>query len=108
MALPDTPQFSRYPSPLITWTDKEGDPVDLTGATITCLIQRGSITTASDGTFVIVDGEAGIFRWDRSAADVAVAGTHKVQFNAELASGPTPARNFSDSWKVKNSLVASA
>lgn len=105
MPLRDAVQGALRPSQLITWVDEDGDPLDLTGATITAKIGRDGTWVSSTGSFVIVDGPSGIFRWDYSVADVATAGGFYVQFNAAFGSGPTPARNYIARWRVHESAT---
>ena len=104
MALADAVQGARRPSQTITWTDAAGNPLDLTGATITARILRPTGAVASDGTFVVTDAANGVFRWDYSAADVASAGTFMVQFTAAFPSGATPARNTLAEWQVHEAV----
>lgn len=107
--LGNTIQGARRPSMSITWLRDEdtGEPEDLTGATITCKIRREgtSSNAASDGSFVVTDGAAGVFRWDFSANDVATAGLHRVQFSAAFGDHPTPAKTYVTQWRVEPSLT---
>ena len=102
MALPDVVQGAKRPSLQVTWTDENGVALDLSGATITARIQDANTGTSrdADGAFVIVTAASGIFRWDFGTADVATAGTYRVQFNAAFGSSPTPARTFLTRWRV--------
>lgn len=103
MGLADAVQGARRPSQLITWVDADGVALDLSGATITARITRGGVTTDSDGSFVVTNAAAGVFRWDYSAADVATAGVLEVQFTAAFGSAPSPARTFITPWQVHQS-----
>lgn len=109
MALPNRPQGATRPSLLITWLEEStGAVTDLTGATITALILKGTTTRAATGTFTLTDAANGVFRWDLSAADVADSGRLKVQFVATYGSDPTPAKTFKADWYVEPSLVVSS
>lgn len=101
MALPDAVQAGKRPSPLITWTDLDGDALDLTGATVTGTITDSYNTSrAITGTLTVVTAASGIFRWDYSTADVATAGKFTVQFSASYGASPTPAKTFKETWRV--------
>lgn len=104
MALSDAIQGAKRPSQLITWTDEDGVPADLTGATITARITRSGVTTASDGAFVLTSAATGVFRWDYGTTDVTTAGKFTVQFTATFASGTTPARTMAHQWTVQASI----
>ncbi len=102
MAIPNAVQGGKRPSPLLTWTDLDGDALDLTGATITGTItnEHGE-SRAITGALTVVTADEGVFRWDYSTADVATKGTFVVQFAASFGSNPTPAVTFAEKWKVK-------
>lgn len=105
MALPDFVQGARRPSMLITWyRQNSATSEDLTGATLTGYIESAGVTRAITGTLTVTDAEAGVFRWDLSAADVADAGRLQVQFVATFGSGQTPAKTFTTEWKVGRGL----
>lgn len=106
MALASAIVGAKRPSQLITWTDSDGNAFDLTGATITARIRNRSsyVAVASDGTFTVTDASGGVFRWDYSDSDVAVAGVYEVQFTATFGTTPTPAKSVSDLWEVKESI----
>lgn len=108
-ALPNWVQFARRPSMLVTWY-REGTTVveDLTGSTITGLIAphtAPSPAVAITGTLTITSAVGDVFRWDFSAADVAVAGNFDVQFTATYSSGQTPAKTFRATWYIEKALV---
>jgi hypothetical protein len=107
MALADAVQGAKRPSQTIAWTDEDGVPVDLTGATITARI-RGtapvSAARSADGAFVVINAAAGQFRWDYGTADVATAGRYQVQFTAVFATGMTPARTIRMGWYVHEAI----
>lgn len=105
-ALPNWVQGARRPSMLITWYEEDSTtPEALTGATITGFIRYGVTTIAITGVLTVIDGAAGQFRWDFSAADVANAGALKVQFVATFGSNPTPAKTFQAEWHIKHVLA---
>lgn len=102
MALPDAVVGGTRPSPLITWTDLDGDALDLTGALLSgVLIDEHGNNQAIAGTLTVTDATNGVFRWDYSAGDVARAGTYLVQFSAAYGSSPTPAKTFREKWRVR-------
>lgn len=106
MALSSAIKGARRPSQSITWLDENGTAFDLTGATITARIrnQSSGVVTDSDGSFVITNAAAGVFRWDYSTADVAIAGVYDVQFTASFGASPTPARTILTTWVVLESI----
>lgn len=97
---------AKRPSQVITWTDEDGAPLDLSGATITARIVNTTTGTAadSDGQFVITDGPGGEFRWDYGSQDVATQGMYQVQFTAAFGTAPTPARTIKASWLIHGSI----
>ena len=104
MPLADAVQGATRPAQLITWYRDDDTPEDLTGATLTGLVRRDNVVEAITGDLTVTDGTGGVFRWDYSTEDVAIAGRHEVQFNAAFASGQTPAKTFVASWTVRASL----
>lgn len=106
MSLPKAVQGGTRPSVEITWYREDStDPEPLTDATITGFIKRtDEDAVAIAGDIVVTDGPNGVFRWDLHADDVAVAGTHYVQFVATFPSGQSPAKTFSTKWVVSESL----
>lgn len=93
MPLGEAVQGSLRPTQRITWTDAAGVPLDITGATLSGTIApAGGAPRAITGALVVVDGAAGIFDWQYSAADVIDAGQFTVQFTAVFPGNPTPAR----------------
>lgn len=102
MAIPNAVQGGKRPSPLLTWTDLDGDALDLTGATITGTItnEHGE-SRAITGALTVVTADEGVFRWDYSTADVATKGTFNVQFSAAFGVSPTPSKTFNEQWRVK-------
>ena len=75
MSLAPAIQYARKRTQTITWKDDDGAAIDLTGATITGIIERAGVQTAITGTLSLVTAASGIFSWAFSAADVAQAGT---------------------------------
>ncbi len=104
MALADAVQGAKRPSQQITWTDEDGNALDLSGATITGRIrdETTGIARDIDGTLAIVTAASGIFSWDYGTQDVGTAGTFAVQFIATYGSNPTPAKSFTSSWIVRD------
>lgn len=105
-SLPNWVQHARRPSMSVTWY-REGTTIaeDLTGATLSGLIEDGATVTAITGTLTLTDAVNGVFRWDFSAADVASDGKLEVQFDAVFGSGQTPAKTFRADWFVETALV---
>ncbi len=106
MALAAAVQGALRPEQQITWTDADGDAVDLTGATITARIRNllSGVTVNSTGSFTVVDAANGIFIWSYSSADVATAGQFAVQFTASYGTPPTPERTIAQSWIVHEAV----
>lgn len=107
MGLANAIVAAKRPSQLITWTRfSDGTPEDLTGATLTGKLRlyQQATSQAIAGTLTVTDAVNGVFRWDYADADVAVAGEHRVQFMATFGSNPTPAKTFTETWTVKESL----
>lgn len=96
MALPRRVVGGLRPSLAITWEREDGDPEDLTGATMTGTIlhELTGSSRAIAGTLTVTDGAAGEFVWAFAAADLATPGTFVVQFIAAFAAPPTPAKSF--------------
>lgn len=107
MALAAAVQNALRPSQIITWTRADGNAETLTSATLTGKIRdRATGTTSSiAGALTVVDGAAGVFRWDYAAGDVATAGTFDVQFVAAFEAGQTPAKTFVAQWTVAEALA---
>lgn len=107
MALAEAIAGALRPSQVITWTDGDGDAMDLTGATLTGVLHntRTGESRAIAGTLSVTDAAAGVFTWEYAAGDVLV-GTYSVQFTASFASGITPARTIVETWRVRPALTA--
>jgi hypothetical protein len=104
--LADAIQGARRPGQTIAWTDKDGRPFSLVGATISARIRNQATgeVRASDGSFDIIDAVNGMFVWNYSEADVSEAGVFEVQFTATFGAGLSPARTFVEEWRVVRSL----
>lgn len=86
MSLASAIQHARKRGQIITWTDEDGAAIDLTGSTVTGIIDRNGVQTAITGTLTLSGTPTnGIFTWAYSAADVAQAGTFFVQFRAKYS-----------------------
>lgn len=105
MALADAVQGARYIAQIITWTDTENEPVDLSGATITGRIRSIPSNAASNiaGTIQVTDGQAGIFMWSYGATDVAAAGNYLVQFVATYPNALQD-KTIAERWSVHEAL----
>lgn len=106
MALADAVQGAKRPAQTVTWLREDGSGEDLTGATLTGFLRNRATgeRRAIEGALTVTDAEAGAFRWDYAAGDVAEAGAFDVQFNAAFGSGASPARTFVGRWDVRGSL----
>ena len=100
MALAPAVQHSRKRTQTITWKDDDGAAIDLTGATITGIVERAGVQTAITGTLTLVTAASGIFSWAFSAADVAQAGMFFVQFRAKYTSGSLSEISYRTQWRV--------
>lgn len=92
-------QHARKRSQTITWKDDDGNAINLTGATITGIIERAGVQTSITGTLSITSASAGIFTWTYSAADVAQAGSYFVQFRAKYADSLSEI-SYRTQWRV--------
>lgn len=107
MSLPNAIQGGLRPALVITWYETGTNKVvDLTGATLSGLIQTAVATVAIAGSLTLIDAPNGVFQWNLAAADVATAGMCEVQFVATFLTSPTPAKTFVASWQVGRSLAA--
>lgn len=104
MALANAVQNARYAAQQITWSDGDGNAVDLTGATLTGFVQdaNGRIRTI-DGTLALVTAASGIFSWTYGANDVATPGDYLVQFVATYAGGQSD-KTLLYEWRVFEAL----
>ncbi len=95
MSLPTRVVGGLRPSLEVTWLRDDGDPEDLTSATMTGTIEdRQGNSRAIVGTLTVLDGAAGTFEWAFDAADLAAPGTYQVQFVAAFNTAPSPAKSF--------------
>ncbi len=99
-------QGATRPPPVIQWTREGAGAEDLSGATLAGKIRSRATneTRPIAGALTVVDGAAGMLRWDYDAADVAQAGNFDVQFTASFAAGASPARTFVARWVVAEAL----
>lgn len=106
MALADAVAGAQRPSQTITWSDEDGDALDLTGATITARLRSRLTGEAidSDGTFTITDAPDGVFTWAYGEDDVETAGDYDVQFTATYGSEPSPARTKAALWTIHEAI----
>jgi hypothetical protein len=105
MALAEAVQGARHTSQRITWLDAEGDPQDLTGATLTGrLLNRATGTAAAmTGTLTVITPLAGIFDWAYGATDVATAGVFDAQFIATYADTKND-KTLVEKWVVNRAI----
>lgn len=105
MGLANAIQDARHTPQRITWTDTDGDPVDLTGATLTGRIRNVNTgeTADIDGDLDVVTAASGIFDWTYGADDVAEAGDYLVQFSATFAD-TTKDKTLHETWTVVAAL----
>ena len=104
-AIDSAVQGSLRPSLEVVWEDGDGVAMNLTNSSLAGTIRSNStgVVRAIAGVLEIVDAEAGVFRWDLDAADVATAGQFRVQFEATYSIGQTPARSVPTAWRVVSS-----
>lgn len=100
MPLANAVQHSTKRVETITWEDEGGGAVDLTGSTLTGIIERAGVQTAITGTLTLVTAASGIFTWTKSAADVAQAGSFFVQFRAKYAADGKSEISYRHKWVV--------
>lgn len=104
MPLSNAVQGARHTPQRITWQDADGDPLNLTGATLSGRRLNLDTETAAalDGALSIVDGEAGVFAWAYGDSDVATAGAFRVQFVATY--GDKADKTLSELWVVEEAI----
>ena len=104
MALADAVEGARYVAQQITWSDSDGNAVDLTGATLTGYIKpNGGSTRAIDGTLSLVTAASGIFSWAYGSTDVGTTGHFLVQFIATYGGGLKD-KTLLTPWKVNAAI----
>ena len=89
MTLEHATQNARHFSQDVTFTDANGDAVDLTNSTLYGK-KRDNHTgtqTSITGTLVLLAATAGVFTWTYSIADLAEPGAYSVQFMAVFSDG---------------------
>ena len=104
MALANAVQAARHTAQRIVWADSDGDPLNLTGATVTARLLDLSTGTARavTGTLTVLEAEAGVFSWAYGTEDVATAGQFNVQFVATF--GSTNDKTLAELWEVEPAL----
>ena len=104
MALSNAIQGATHTPQRITWADGDGDPLNLTGATITArlLDLATGQARAVTGALEVLDAEAGLFSWVYGAEDVATAGAFNVQFVATF--GALNDKTLAELWEVEPAL----
>jgi hypothetical protein len=105
MALAEAVQGARYVAQQITWSDSDGNAVDLIGATLTGYIsdRNGASIRAIDGTLAIVTAASGIFTWAYGVVDVGTVGVFQVQFIATYGSGLKD-KTILANWRVNEAI----
>lgn len=105
MALAWAVEGARHVPQRITWTDEDGDAVNLTGATITGRLRSTNDGTARniDGSLTIITAASGIFDWDYGAVDVGTPGIYMAQFTATYGALDLD-RSLSVEWRVEPAL----
>ena len=100
MGLADAVQNSYHRAQVITWTDQDGNPIDLTNATLYGIISRAGVESYVTGTLTVTNPTGGVFSWAYSGADVAQAGVWFVQFYAHYQTGGKPEISLRFKWFV--------
>lgn len=104
--LPDAVQGARYLVRYISWVDGDGDPMNLTDATLTGKkqsLETGTVTEL-DGVLTVVEpGTAGVFTWKYGENDVAAAGEFLIQITATFPGNLTD-RTMLEEWTVHRAL----
>lgn len=105
MTLMDAVQYSTKRVPTITWKDQDGNPIDLTNATLVGVIDRDGTQALITGTLTVTSASAGQFTWTYSAADVAQDGDWFVQFYARYSADTSkPEISYKTRWRVLPAL----
>lgn len=87
MAIIEMMQYSTKTTYSLTWERRDGSAVDITGATLTGFIRRGSVVSKITGTLAVVTGTAGALSWAPSVADVTQAGHFFCLLRAKYSDG---------------------
>jgi len=90
----------------IVWEQLDGSPLDLTGATITGVIQGGGIIFGVTGLLTVTNAVQGRLTWEPSDQDTAIAGILTLQFSATIGAGTIT--SFPMRWPVEQSLAITA
>lgn len=106
MALADAVQGARRRGQAITWLNADGEPVDLTGLSLTGRLR--SYATGDqrdvDGELEVTNPSAGEFTWAYGVNDVGDAGTFQVQFIGTDGEG-LQEKTFLADWVVAPALA---
>ena len=104
MALSNAVQGATHTAQQITWVDGDGDPLNLTGATLAGrILDLGTGTARNmDGVLTVTDAAAGAFSWAYGVNDVATAGAFSVQFIASY--GGVNDKTLAELWEVEPAL----
>lgn len=109
MSLSEAIVGSNHTGQRITWKDERGNPVDLTGSTLTAGKREhdGTTVTAVDGPLDLVSSVAdnNQFDWTYGTNDIATAGTYVIQFFATYASDSSIEINMLEQFIVHPALV---
>jgi len=105
MALANAVQGARHTAQQVTWTDGDGDPLDLTGATVTgrILDEATGVARNIDGVLAVANALAGEFNWTYGALDVGAAGAFRVQFTASFGAAGSD-RTLQEEWRVEAAI----
>lgn len=86
----------------IQWRDSNGNPIDLSGLTVSARLRPvDGAARAAAGVFIVVDAEQGVFRWTLNTADV-VAGEYDVQFRA--TDGAAYEISTTARWRIREAI----
>lgn len=104
MPLANAVQNARQRAQVITWTDDDNTPIDLTGSTLYGKKRKGGVESAITGTLALTSPSAGVFTWTYSVADLAEPGAYQVQFMAVYTSGGLREKTYISPWRVFESF----
>lgn len=105
MALANAVQGARHTAQRVTWTDTEGDALNLTGATLSgrILDEATGLARDMDGTLSIISPTQGVFDWQYGELDVGAAGAFRVQFTASYGASGSD-RTLQEEWRVEAAI----